>query len=298
MDWLNYHHLRYFYVVAKQGSLAAAASQLRISPPAISEQIRELEAALGERLFRREGRTNKLTDAGQVVFGFAEEIFALGHELASALKQRPGLRTLRVQVGIVDSFPKLLANEILRPLFSLSQAVHVICHEGKLEDLLQQLAVHRLDIVLADEPASSSVKFQCANHLLGESDTTFCADRRLAAQLKGTFPKALQDAPAFLPAGNTPFRRALEAWFRANHIQPRVVAEFEDLALMKVMAGEGRGFIAVPTVAAREAIGRYGFREIGRAKRCTIQFHAVTAERRIVHPAVPLLTSKARMDLF
>lgn len=298
MDWLNYHHLRYFYVVAKQGSLAAAASQLRISPPAISEQIRELEAALGERLFRREGRTNKLTDAGQVVFGFAEKIFALGHELASALKQRPGLRTLRVQVGIVDSFPKLLANEILRPLFSLSQAVHVICHEGKLEDLFQQLAAHRLDIVLADEPASSSVKFQCANHLLGESDTTFCAERRLAAQLKGTFPKALQGAPAFLPAGNTPFRRALEAWFRANHVQPRVVAEFEDLALMKVMAAEGRGFIAVPTVAAREAIGRYGFREIGRAKRCTIQFHAVTAERRIVHPAVPLLTSKARMDLF
>lgn len=298
MEWLNYHHLRYFHVVAKQGSLAAASSQLRVSPPAISEQIRELEAALGERLFRREGRSNKLTDAGQVVFGFAEEIFALGHELTSALKQRPGLRTLRVHVGIVDSFPKLLANEILRPLFSLSQAVHVICHEGKLEDLLQQLAAHRHDIVLADEPASSSAKFKCSNHLLGESGTTFCAERKLAGQLKGSFPKNLQDAPAFLPAGYTPFRRALEAWFRENQLQPRVIAEFEDLALMKVMAAEGRGFIAVPTAAAREAIGRYGFQELGRANRCAIQFHAVTAERRIAHPAVALLTARARKDVF
>ena len=298
MEWLNYHHLRYFWTVAKEGSLAGAAAKLRVSPPSISEQIRELETALGEKLFRREGRKNKLTEAGQVVFGFAEEIFALGREMMNAVKQRPGAKTMRLYVGVVDSFPKLVTNEILKPVFSLPQTVHVICREGKMDDLLAQLAAHRLDIVLADEPASSSVNFKTFNHLLGETGTTFCAEKRLAGKLKRNFPKSLHDAAALLPSENTPFRRALESWFRAQRIQPRVVAEFEDLALMKVMASEGRGFIAVPTIAAREAVERYGFQAIGQADKCRIRLHAITAERRIVHPAVALLTTKARRELF
>ena len=292
MEWLNYHHLRYFYFVAKEGSLAAAAAKLYVSQPSISEQIRELEEALGEKLFRREGRGNKLTDAGQVVFGYADEIFTLGRELMNAVKQRPGAKTLRFYVGVVDSFPKLVTNEILAPAFALPQTVHVICREGKMEDLLAQLAAHRLDIVLADEPASSSISFKTFGHLLGDTGTTFCAEKRLAATLKRGFPKSLHDAPALLPAENTPLRRALETWFRGQHLQPRVVAEFEDLALMKVMAAEGRGFIAMPTVATKDAVTHYAFQTIGEADQCRIQFHAITAERRIAHPLVALITGK------
>jgi LysR family transcriptional activator of nhaA len=290
MEWLNYHHLRYFWTVAKEGSLARAAAKMHVSQPSISEQVRELEGALGEKLFRRAGRNNVLTEAGQVVFGYAEEIFALGRELTNAIKQRPGAKTLRLHVGVADSFPKLVTNDILKPVFALPQTVQIICREGKMEDLLAQLAAHRLDIVLADEPASSSTNFKTFNHPLGETSTTFCAEKKLATRLRKNFPKSLHAAPALLPAENTTLRRALELWFREQQIQPRVMAEFEDLALMTVMAAEGRGFIAVPTIAAQEAEKRYGFEIIGRVEKCRIQLHAITAERRIHHPAVAAIT--------
>jgi LysR family transcriptional activator of nhaA len=297
MEWLNYHHLRYFYVVAKEGSLARAAARLHVSQPSISEQIRELEIALGEKLFRREGRNNRLTDAGQVVFHYAEEIFTLGRELMNAVKQRPGTRTLRLNVGVADSFPKLVTNEILKPVFALPQAVHVVCREGKMEDLLAQLAAHRLDLVLSDEPAPSSANLKVFNHPLGESSVTLCAEAKLATRLKRKFPRSLNGAPALLPAENTTLRRALEAWFRAHDVRPNVVAEFEDLALMKVMAAEGRGFIAVPTVALKEAVTRYQFRSLGQATSCRLQFQAITAERRIAHPAVSVITKSATTQL-
>lgn len=296
MDWLNYHHLRYFWTVAKEGTLARAAEKLRVSQPSISEQVGELESALGEKLFRREGRNNRLTEAGEVVFGYAEDIFALGREIPGALRQGPGAKSLRLCVGVADSFPKLVTNEILKPVFSLPRPVHVVCREGKLPDLLPQLAGHRLDIVLADEPPPSSANFKVFDHPLGDSGTTICAAKKLGSSLAGGFPKSLHGAPALLPSENTPFRRALETWFRGLGIQPRVVAEFEDLALMKVMAAEGRGFIAVPTLAIRDAVGRYGFRIVGEAPDCRVQFHAITAERRIVHPAVALLTEIARAN--
>ena len=295
MEWLNYHHLRYFWTVAKEGSLARAAEKLHVSQPSISEQIRELESAFGEKLFQREGRNNKLTAAGRVVFGYAEEIFALGREMMNTVKQRPGTKVLRLYVGVADSFPKLVTNEILKPVFAMPQTAHVICREGKMEDLLAQLAAHRLDIVLADEPASSSTNFKTYNHSLGESGTTFCAEKKLAAKLKRNFPQSLNDAPALLPTENTSLRRALETWFREQHLHPRIVAEFEDLALMKVMAAEGRGFIALPSVAVNDAAGHYGFQAIGRTEKCRVQFHAITAERRIAHPAVALITSQARV---
>jgi LysR family transcriptional activator of nhaA len=294
LDWLNYHHLRYFWTVAREGSLARAAARLHISQPSISEQIHELEDALGEKLFQRQGRSNKLTDAGQIVLGYAEEIFTLGRELVNAVKQRPGAKTLRLHVGVTDSFPKLVTYDILKPAFSLPQPVHVICREGKQEDLLAQLAAHRLDIVLSDEPASSSAQFKTFTHQLGESGSTFCAHKRLAARLKPGFPKSLNGAPALLPAENSALRRALELWFREQNIVPQVFAECEDLALMKVMAAEGRGVIAVPTIALEEAVKRYGFHVIGQAKTCKLVFHAITAERRIRHPAATAITARAQ----
>ena len=298
MEWLNYHHLRYFWTVAKEGSLKKAAEKLRVSQPSISTQISELESALGEKLFRRSGRTKVLTDAGQIAFRYAHEILTLGRELMNAVKQRSTAQALRLYVGVADSFPKLVTNEILKPVFAMPQTVHVICREGKLEDLLAQLVAHRLDIVLADEPASSSTKARTFNHPLGESTTTFCASGKLAASLKKSFPQSLHEAPALLPSDNTALRRVVENWFRDIGVQPRVVAEFEDLALMKVMAEGGRGFIALPSVVADEAVRRYGFRVVGISDACRVQFHAITAERRIVHPAVVQITENAQRHLF
>lgn len=297
MDWLNYHHLRYFWTVAKEGSLKQAAERLHVSPPSISAQLRELEAALGEPLFRRSGRSKVLTEAGQVACRYAEEIFTLGRELVNAVKQRPTARDLRLYVGVADSFPKLVTNEMLKPVFAMSRPVHVICREGKLDDLLEQLAAHRLDIVLADEPASSSTRVRTFNHPLGESSTSFCASGHMASALKRGFPQSLHGAPALLPAENTSLRRAVEAWFDERGVQPRVVAEFDDLALMKAVAAEGSGFIVLPSVVAAEAVRHYGFRIVGVAEQCRVRFHAITAERRLVHPAVVVLTEHAQRRL-
>jgi LysR family transcriptional activator of nhaA len=289
--------LRYFWTVAREGSLKKASEKLRVSQPSISAQLGELEAALGENLFRRSGRSKVLTHAGQVVLRYADEIFTLGQEMISAVKQRPTAQALRLYVGVADSFPKLVTNEILKPVFAMPQPVHVICREGKLEDLLAQLAAHRLDVVLADEPASSGTAVRTFNHLLGESSTSFCATGKQGAALQKGFPKSLDGAPALLPADNTSLRRAVEAWFRGIGVQPRVLAECEDLALMKVLAAEGRGFIALPSVVADEAVRRYGFRILGVAEQCRVQFHAITAERKLAHPAVVTLTEFAQKRL-
>jgi LysR family transcriptional activator of nhaA len=295
MDSLNYHHLRYFWMVVKEGGLARAAEAMHVSQPSISEQLRELENMIGEKLFQKEGRKNRLTDTGQIVYGYAQEIFALGREMLNAVKQRPGLKTLRLHVGIADSFPKLMTHEILKPVFSLPQSVQIICREGKMTDILSQLSAHRLDIVLADETPSSSTPFNIYSHLLGKTGTTFCAEKKLASRLKRRFPQSLHESPALLPSENTPFRRALEIWFREQKIQPQVVAEFEDLALMKVMASEGRGFIALPTLSSQSAFENFGFQTIGYAEKCETQFYAITADRRIAHPAVSLLLQSQRL---
>jgi LysR family transcriptional activator of nhaA len=298
MDWLNFHHLRYFWTVAKEGGLRQAAEKLHVSQPSISAQIRELEAALGEPLFRRSGRANVLTDTGQIAFRHAEEIFSLGRELVSAVKQRPTARAVRLYVGVADSVPKLITYEILKPVMAHEEAVHVVCREGKLEDLLAQLASHRLDIVLADEPAPSSAKLRAFNHRLGESGVTFCAGPAHAARLRRGFPRSLDGQPALLPAENTALRRSLEHWFRAAGVRPRIVADFEDAALMKVFAADGRGWVPIPTVVAREAVARYGLRVIAATDRCRDQFFAITAERRITHPLVSLITESAQKLTF
>jgi len=285
-EWLNYHHLRYFWTVAREGSLRGAAEKLHVSQSSICAQIQLLESALGEDLFRLHARSLVLTEFGHLILGYAEEIFSLGRELLNARKQFPGVRALRVQVGIVDSFPKLTSFDILRPIFTHKPAIQVTCHEGKLHDLLAQLATHRLDVVLADEPASPGLKLKTFNHPLGASGITFCAAPPLARRLKGRFPRNLHQAPALLGTQNTTLRRDLEKWFRRHEIEPQVVGEFEDGALAKIVASEGIGFIHVPSVAAAEAVERYGFEVLGRTTQCEMQFFAITAERRMDHPAV------------
>lgn len=294
VEFLNYHHLRYFWTVAKEGSLRRASELLRVSQPSICTQIKLLEASLGESLFRPSGRSLELTEFGQLICGYAEDIFTLGSEILRATKQAPSVRALRLQVGVVDSFPKLMSYEILRPVLEHQPPVQLICQEGKLADLVSQLNTHRIDVVLSDEPASPGIAGRVFNHALGSSDITFCAMPHLAKKLKGRFPKNLNGAPALLPTHNCNLRRDLEKWFESTGVQPRAVAEFEDTAMMKIVATSGLGVIAVPTVVASEAIERYGFVPIGRTKEVEIQFYAITAERRFTHPAILAITRRLR----
>lgn len=298
MEWLNYHHLRYFWTVARKGGVRKAAEELHVSQPSISAQLRLLEDALGEKLFRRSGRNLVLTEAGHLVLSYADEIFSAGRELMSAVKHHPGARPLRLNVGLTDAFPKLIAFQILKAAFQYTDAIHLICREGEIGTLVNQLQAHRLDIVLADEPASSTLKAKTFNHRLGHSGITFCAMPPLASKLRRKFPQSLDGAPALLPSENMGMRKVLESWFDKQGIRPRVIGEFEDSALMEVCSSGGRGFTVVHTVIDRAALKHYGLRVIAKTKECGNDFYAITAERRVKHPAAMAITEHAYTHLF
>jgi LysR family transcriptional regulator, transcriptional activator of nhaA len=292
MEFLNYHHLRYFWVVAREGGLRKAAEKLHVSQPTISAQIASLEDNLGEKLFWRTGRHLTLTDTGREVLSYAEEIFSLGQDLMSSVKQRPTMRPLRVHLGVADALPKLVAYRIIESIFRLPQAVQVSCWETKVSDMLNDLAAHRLDVVLADQPASSGVPGNVFNHFLGECGTVFCAEPKLAAKLRRGFPKSLNEAPALLPMANSGLRRSLEKWFHSIGVRPRLVGEFEDPAFVNLLAANGLGFMAVPTLVVKVSMARFGFQIIGRAGECQQEFYAITAERKRTHPAIAAITAK------
>jgi len=298
VEWLNYHHLRYFWTVARKGGVRKAAEELHVSQPSISAQLRLLEESLGQKLFRRSGRNLVLTETGQLVLNYADEIFSAGRELMNAVKQRPGKHPVRVNIGLTDAFPKLIAFQILRAAFRSEAAVHMICREGEIGPLVSHLQAHRLDIVLADEPASSALKAKTFNHRLGRSGVTFCAVPSLAAKLRRNFPQSLDGAPALLPTQNMGMRAALETWFDSKGIRPRVVGEFEDSALMEVCSTGGRGFTAVHTVVDRAALKHFGLRVIARVDECGTDFYAITAERRVKHPAAVAITEHAYSSVF
>lgn len=298
MEWLNYHHLRYFWTVARKGGVRKAAEELHVSQPSISAQLRLLEESLGQKLFRRSGRNLVLTETGQLVLNYADEIFSAGRELMNAVKQRPGRHPVRVNIGLTDAFPKLIAFQILRAAFRSEAAVHMICREGEIGPLVSHLQSHRLDIVLADEPASSALKAKTFNHRLGRSGVTFCAIPSLAAKLRRNFPQSLDGAPALLPTQNMGMRAALETWFDSKAIRPRLVGEFEDSALMEVCSTGGRGFTAVHTVVDRAALKHFGLRVIARVDECGTDFYAITAERRVKHPAAVAITEHAYSSVF
>ncbi|MGO9587619.1 MAG: LysR family transcriptional regulator [Limisphaerales bacterium] len=294
MEFLNYHHLRYFWAVAKEGGLRKAAEKLHVSQPTISAQIAALESVLGEKLFWRTGRNLVLTETGQQVLGYAEEIFSIGQELLSSVKQRPTLRPLRMHLVVADALPKLVAYRIIEPIFRLPQPVQVSCWEAKVSDMLIELAAHRLDLVLADQPASSGAPANVFNHFLGECGITFCAEPHLAAKLRRGFPGSLNEAPALLPMSNSGLRRSLERWFHSTGVRPQLVGEIEDPAFVHILALHVLGFIAVPTLVAKETMAQFGFRTVGRTEECRQQFYAITAERKRTHPAIQAIISKAR----
>lgn len=294
MEFLNYHHLRYFWMVAKEGGLTRAAAKLHVSQPTISAQVRALEAVLGHKLFHRLGRRLALTDAGRHVLTYAEEIFAAGQDLVDSIKLRTTSRPLRLSLGVADALPKLVTYQIIEPIFQLPQPVQISCWETKLSDMLVELGAYRLDIVLADEPASSGAAPNVFNHYLGECGVTFCAEPRLARQLRRGFPNSLNGAPALLPMSNSGLRRSLEKWFHGTGVRPRLMGEFEDAALVNVLAANGLGFTVVPTLVVEESVRRFGFQSIGHTKECQQQFYAITAERKLMHPAVVAITTSAR----
>jgi LysR family transcriptional activator of nhaA len=234
-----------------------------------------------------------VTEFGRVIQGYADEIFRLGRELLTAGRRGHASQALRLHLGVVDSFPKLVSLDVLRPLLAQVPPVHVSCREGKIDDLLGQLAAHRLDALLADEPPPSGATVKTFTHELGGSGITFCAAPALARRLRGRFPRNLDGAPMLLPTPNTALRRDLETWFRSVGVSPVVIGEFEDAALAKIVATDGHGVTVVPTVVVADAVERYGYVSLGKTESCRMQLYLITAERRIEHPAVVLLARAA-----
>ncbi len=309
----NYHHLLYFWAVVREGGVGAAAQSLHVTPQTISGQIKLLEAQLGGPLLEKQGRRLVPTELGRVTFGYADEIFPRGLELASVLRGALPRGRRSVTIGVSDFVPKLVTWRVLAPLLQPpvgaertaartagadAAAFRVVCHEGPLDTLLADLATHRLDLVLSTSPAPPDAGLKVFSHLLGESEVAFFAAPPLAARLTGEFPRSLDQAPMLMPTDRSASRRVLEAWFEKAGITPAIVGEFDDSALIKTLGQHGVGVFVAPAAIATEVTELQGVRELGRLGELRAKFYAITTERRIKHPAVALLTTVARTDLF
>lgn len=298
MEWLNYHHLLYFWTVAREGGLAPAGKVLRLSQSAISGQIHRLEESLGQPLFERRGRKLEMTETGRVVYRYAEQIFGLGREMQEVVRERAVDRPLRLVVGISDVIPKLLVRQLLAPAFQQDQRLALVCHEEQFDRLLGSLASHVLDVVIADAPVPPDSAKTLFNHVLGESTVTLVAPIKLAPALRKNFPASVAEVPLMLPLVGSALRRNLDAWMAKEGVLPEIVAEAEDSALLKAFAAEGMGALFVPTVIAKTVARRYELAEIAEVETVHERYYAITAERRLVHPAVIAIRSAARAELF
>jgi LysR family transcriptional activator of nhaA len=298
VEWLNYHHLLYFYTVAREGSVARAAQVLRLAQPTLSGQIRKLEHALDEKLFERRGRNLVLTEMGRIAYRYAEEIFTIGGELMDTMRGRPTGRAPRLLIGVADVVPKLVVHRLIAASRLLEDGNQIVVREGKQDELLAALAAQSFDLVISDAPLPPHVKVRAFNHLLGESGTTFFGAPEVARRHRAKFPRSLDGAPMLLPTENSALRRALEAWFQEQGVRPRVVAEIEDSALMKVFGQQGAGVFAAPTIVADDVKRQYGVRAIHEAPDVIERFYAITVERRITHPATAAIAAAAREQLF
>ncbi len=298
MTALNYKHLHYFWVVAKAGGIARAGERLHLTPQTISGQISLFENNLGYKLFTRIGRRFDLTDAGRMVLSYANEIFTLGEELEGVLHDPTGGGAAQFRVGIADAIQKVVAYRLLEPALRLPEPPRIVCREGKLASLLQELAVQRLDIVIADSPIPAAVSIKGFSHLLGECGLTFFATSKLARKYKDPFPNCLDGAPLLLPGEDAALRPRLLQWFEKLSIRPRIVGDFDDSALMKAFGQVGIGIFAAPSAIAEEIRQQYGVAAIGHTEAVTEQFYAISVERRLTHPAVVAISAAARQELF
>jgi len=298
---MNFKHLYYFWVTAKAGGVVRAGEQLHTTPQTLSTQIKLLEDRLGRRLFRKSGRNLELTDDGRVALRYADDIFALGGELETAMRERRGgadAAVLEFRVGIEDVLAKTVAYRLLAPALDLPQPVRLVCIHGQFNDLMAQLALHRMDLVLADELLTSRLSVKAFNHPLGSSSMSFLCTPALRAQFRGDFPRCLDGAPMLLPGGSSSVRPQIDAWLAQEQLHPRVVAEFNDSAMMQAFGREGRGVFIAPTVVETEICAQFGVEVIGRSADLVEDFYAISVERRIRHPCVAAITSAARGKLF
>lgn len=298
MTSLNFNHLRYFWMVAKTGSIARAAEQLHLTPHAISGQLKEFNATLGVELFRRAGRNLELTDAGRRILSYADEIFSIGDELLYVLRDEKTIKTRPFRVGVADSVSKSIAYQLLEPALKLDEPVRLICREGRLTMLLADLAIHRLDMIIADRPIPTHLSVLGYNHLLGESGLAVFGTAQCAKKLSGHFPASLKNAPFLLPGEDVTIRPRLIQWFDAHDLRPQIVGEFDDSALLKSFGQAGSGFFVAPSAIAHHVCEQYKVTEIGRIDSVVEQFYAITTERRLTHPAITAICSAAKQEFF
>lgn len=298
MSWLNYHHLLYFWTVAREGSIVRACAKLHLTQPTISGQLRTLEKSLGAKLFNRAGRNLVLSDTGRIVFRFANEIFSLGQELQDTLVGGAPGRLQRLLVGTTPTLPKAIVYRLVEPVLDIPDPVQIVCSQGEPNDLLAQLSINALDVVLSDVPASPLVKVRAFNHVLGECGASLLGTAKLAAACRRGFPRALDGAPFLLPGENSALRRSLEQWFQAEGVRPLIRGEFVDSAVLKVFGSAGRGIFAVPSVVEEEVQERYNVRLVARVESVRETFYAISTERRLKHPAIIAMLDAARKKLF
>lgn len=298
MDRINYQHLYYFWMVAKHGGITAACDRLHLAQPTISGQLAVFEQAVGAKLLRKQGRKLVVTDTGRAVFHYAEEIFALGREMTHMLKGRTTERGVRLNIGVSDAMPKLIAYRLMSPLFKLSEPAQIQCVEDKTERLLTEIGLHSIDMMLADVPATPASGTRIFNHFLGESAVAVFAAPALAARYREDFPRCLNGAPFLLPTQNTALRRALDQWFDSQQISPVILAEVEDSALMKTFGAAAAGLFFSPRAVAGEIQRQYGTPMLGLAEGVYERFYAITAQRRLKHPLVAAILEHARQGLF
>jgi len=296
---MNFKHLYYFWVTARAGGIMRAGEQLHTTPQTLSGQIKLLEDWLGRKLFRKVGRQLELTEHGRLALGYADQIFSLGQDLESTLRQVRGApKRLDFRVGVADSVSKSVAYRLLEPALQLDQPVKLLASEGKYDDLLAQLALHRLDLVIADEPMPKRVSVKAFNHALGRSAMSFFCAPGLLPRIKGAFPGCLDGLPMLVPGATSSVRQQLEGWFAKHQVAPVVVGEFDDAALMKAFGREGQGVFMAPAVLEEETCAQFGVTVIGRTAELVEEFYAVSVERRISHPCVLAITDAARGQLF
>lgn len=298
MEWLNYHHLYYFWSVARSGTVSAAAEELHLARTTVTSQVRELEKVAGQKLFRKSGRYLELTEFGQHVFRYAEEIFSIGRELKDFMRTGRPNTSQKFVVGMPDVVPKLIAFELLKPAIHHSDGFQIICHEGKLHELMGDLALHRLDLILSDAAAPPTVDVKAYNHRLGECGLSFLAVPEMARKYRSKFPRSLNGAPVCLPTDLTAVRRSLNHWLDDNDIHPKIVAEFEDSALLKVFGQSGLGIVPVPTAIEKEVKKQYEMQLVGRLDEVVDRFFAISVEKRVHHPAVQAIVKQARSKIF
>ena len=298
MPLLNYKHFHYFWTVAKAGGVARAAERLHLTPQSISGQLRLLEESLGGDLFRRAGRKLELTDAGRVALAYAEEIFPRGEELQDVLKHRRGGLPELLRVGIADVVPKSIAFRLLEPVLRLPDPMRIVCREWRLKDLLAELAVQRLDVVIADAPMPTAVDVRAFSHLLGSCGVAFFAIPRIARQCRPRFPHSLDGAPMLLPGEDAAVRPRLLQWFAAQRVRPRIVGEFDDRALMQDFGEAGSGVFAAPAPLGEQLRQRHRVVMLGETDQVAEEFYAISVERRLTAPAVLAMREAGRESLF